>query len=279
MKKIRYLFEAALLGLAFLFFQALPYKTASNIGGWIGRTIGPRLAASRKAYNNLSQALPGKTDQEYQTYIRDMWDNLGRVIAEYPHLSAIIGDAQIVGEQHLKDLPDSFIVIGGHLANWELLPFFFNERTDFPMTAIYREPNNPYVAALLARARNATEKGRYTRKSKAGSRDLIKTLKDGGRLGILIDQKFNQGIKADFFGRPAMTSPSFVHLARKYTCPILPFWVERVNGASFRLVIEPPFTVGDKDDEEIIALAHASLESHILKNPGQWLWLHRRWIT
>lgn len=279
MKKIRYMIEAAFLWIAFVIFKALPAETASNAGGWIGRNVGTRLAASRKAYKNLERALPGKTESEYNAIVCDMWDNLGRVIAEYPHLPEIVMKADIVGEDHVKNLPDSFIVIGGHVANWELLPFYFNHRADLPMTGLYREPNNPYVAAILERARNATGKGSYARKSTAGSRALIKTLQDGGRLGILIDQKYNQGIQADFFGLPAMTSASFAQLARKYDCPLVPLWVERVKGTQFRLTIDEPYKVDGRSDEDIVALAHEALESHILKNPGQWLWLHRRWIT
>lgn len=279
MKNLRYLMEAVLLWIAFLVFRALPYETASNAGGWIGRTIGPRLAASRKAYNNLVQALPDRRDEDYETYVRDMWDNLGRVIAEYPHLKDIVAKAEIVGEEHLKSLPNSFVILGGHLANWELLPFYLNTRAGLPVTAIYREPNNPYVAKLLENARNAGNAGIYTPKSTAGTRTLVKALQEEGRVCIIFDQKYNQGIKADFFGRPAMTSAAFAQLARKYDCPILPVWTERVNGTHFRLVIEPPFTVDGRSDEELIALVHSRLEAHILKNPGQWLWLHRRWIA
>lgn len=279
MKKLRYLFEAALLWIAFTLFRALPSETASNAGGWIGRTIGPRLAASRKAYNNLIQALPGHSEEEYQSYIHDMWDNLGRVMGEYPHLPKIIQNAEIIGEEHLQSLPDSFVLIGAHAANWELLPYYFNVRAKLPVTAIYREPNNPYVARILERARNAGNAGTYTPKSTSGTRTLVKTLQDNEPICILIDQKYNQGIEAQFFGRPAMTSQSFAQLARKYDAPILPVWIERVDGTKFRIVINPPFKVDGRSDEEIVALAHASLEAHILKYPGQWLWLHRRWVA
>ncbi len=279
MKKLRYMLEAAFLGFAFLIFNALPYTCASNVGGWIGRTIGPRLGASRKAYNNLTQAFPGRSGEEYQAYIRAMWDNLGRVIAEYPHLTDIVNDAEIIGEHYIKTLPESFVVLAAHNANWEVLPFYMNNRSGLPAMTIYREPNNPYVALILDKARNAGNKGFYTPKSTTGARTLVKTLQDNGRVCILFDQKYNQGIEAKFFGRSAMTSPSFAQLARKFDRPILPIWIERVKGAKLRIVIEEPFEVGNRSDEEMVDYAHSLLEAHIRKNPGQWLWLHRRWIT
>lgn len=279
MKNMRYLAEAFALWFAFLIFRALPYRKASALGGWIGRTVGPRLAASRKAYKNLSSALPGKNEDEYQTIVRDMWDNLGRVIAEYPHLEEITNEIEITGTEHLEGIPDQVVIIGAHMANWELLPTVFNVRLDMPMTGIYRAPNNPYSEKLLEKCRTFSDKGVYTPKSSAGSRTLIKTIQDGGRIGILIDQKYNQGLQTNFFGLPAMTSPSFIQLARKYNCPILPLWIERVNGSHFRAHLEKPFMVGDRSDEDVLDYTHGLLESQILKNPGQWLWLHRRWMT
>ena len=278
MKNIRYFAEASILWLAFLIFRALPYRKASDLGGWIGRSIGPKLAASRKAYKNIAAALPGKTEDEYKFIVRDMWNNLGRVIAEYPHLREIIQDVKVVGMEHLESMPDSFVILGAHNANWELMPFFFNYRANLPVTAIYRAPNNPYSEKLLDQCRNPEDRGVYTPKSSSGSRQLVKTLHQDGRIVILFDQKYNQGIEATFFGRPAMTSTSFSQLARKYDCPILPVWVER-DGHDFTIVIDKPFMIGERTDAEMVEYGHRILEAQILKNPGQWLWLHRRWIT
>ena len=278
MKKIRYMLEAALLGLAFFIFKMMPAEMASACGGWVGRTVGPHLAASRKALKHVSQSFPDKSEEERHAIVHDMWDNLGRVMAEYPHLGELVMKAEIVGEEHLKSLPPSYVIIGGHVANWEVMPFYFNHRINLPVTAIYREPNNPYVARLLERARDPGEQGLYTPKSTKGSRDILKAMHDGGRIVLLFDQKYNQGIASDFFGHPAMTSPSFAQIARKYSCPIVPVWVERLKGASFRIVIDTPIDAAG-NDEDVLATAHRRLETHIRKNPAQWLWLHRRWIT
>ena len=62
MKQIRYILEGALLYFLFLVFKIMPLDTASACGGWLGRMVGPRLAASRKAMKNLRAALPGRTD-------------------------------------------------------------------------------------------------------------------------------------------------------------------------------------------------------------------------
>jgi Kdo2-lipid IVA lauroyltransferase/acyltransferase len=278
-KNLRYGAEALVLYAAFAFFRLFSPVAASNIGGWIGRTIGPRLAASRKAINNLQNAFPGMDSHETQKIVIGMWDNLGRVMAEYPHLKKItLNHLEIIGENHLHTIgkENPCVIFGGHLANWELLPFYFNYRLDWPVSGVYRAPNNPYVEKLLDRARNPEQKGAYIPKSKKGTREMVETLRSGERVLILIDQKYNEGIPANFFGRPAMTSTAFAQLARKYDCPIVPLQIERVKECDFRLTIHPPFAA-ENDDAATVLKAHGMLEGWIGQHPGQWLWLHRRW--
>ena len=276
MKKLSYMAEAATLWFAFLIFRLIGADNASALGGWIGRTGGPRLAASRKARVNLEKSLP---DADHDMIIRDMWDNLGRVIAEYPHLKKIIADhIEITGQEHLekigKDKP--FILIGGHLANWELTPVSMNYRLNSPVAGIYREPNNPYAAKLLDRCRNFEDKGVYIPKSQSGTREMVNTIRKGGRLLILIDQKYNQGEPIEFFGRPAMTSTATAQLAIKYGIPILPMQIVR-NKSRFRIIIHPPLDTHGKDETTIMRDANRLLEGWVREHPAQWLWLHRRW--
>ncbi len=280
MKKLEHFLEATPLWLAMQLFRILGPDTASELGGWIGRTIGPKLGASRKADKNLKYAFPAMSEPERKKIITEMWDNLGRVMAEYPHLQYIIENrTEVIGENHLdaigKDKPS--MVISSHLANWELGPFYFNYKKQWPMACVYRTPNNPYSASILQKARNPEKRGTYIPKSSQGARDLVRAAKRGERVGILIDQRYNEGIAVPFFGRPAMTSPSFAQIAARYDLPILPFQVERLKGCNFRVTLHKTFKTEGRSEEELVAHAHGLLEDWILQNPGQWLWLHRRW--
>lgn len=286
LKILRYKFEYAALLLLFLLFRVLPLDMASGIGGWIGRTVGPRLAASRKALANLRAALPGKPESFYKTTISGMWDNLGRVIAEYPNLPEIARRrTEIVNADLLEKLRDDgkpAILFGGHLGNWETSAGAFAHLFDFTMDLLYRAPNNPDVARLLDRARSLSGEIPTIPKSRAGTRRMIEALREGRHLAILIDQKFNQGLAVPMFGRPAMTSPSFVQLAQRFDCPLVPVRFERLTGAHFRLTIHPPMALRDESGaprpvEAVIGQAHALLEFWISEKPEQWLWLHRRW--
>lgn len=288
MKKIRYAIEALLLHTLMLIFRIMPVDMASGCGGFIGRMIGPRLAASRKALKNIKRALPDLNEDQQSQTIRDMWDNLGRVMAEYPHLEKIARervefiDAHNIIPEMKKTKDKNYIYIAAHLANWEVAAASILTQYDVPFNAIYREPNNPMVRDLLDKARTMGGKFKTFPKSTKGMRDIVRALKNGENLGILIDQKYNEGIAAPFFGHDAMTSTAFAELAQKFDAAIIPGRVERLEGAHFRITLFPVIESKQDDDAprpalDMIADAHHYLEDWITQKPGQWLWLHRRW--
>ncbi len=287
MKKARYIIEALFLKTLFVFFKCLPPKSASNIGGFIGRTIGPKLAASRKAYRHLQMALPEKTEEEQKQIIIGMWDNLGRVIAEYPHLKRLSMDYTEIEnlDNNAKNIPHpdgAAVFIGAHLANWEINCMASYTQLSNPITLTYREPNNSMVAALLENARTLGGKITALPKSRESGKKLLQTLKNAKPLGILIDQKYNEGIEVPFFGHAAMTNPVFVQLCQRYKCPLIPVRCERIEGCNFKLTVYPPIPTYDEEGkplptEQVISKAHDYLEEWIRQSPEQWLWLHRRW--
>ncbi len=273
MKKVRYAIEALLVTVLLSLFRILPPETASAIGGAIGRAIGPRLAVNRRALKHLKLALPGA---DHPAAIREMWDNLGRVFAEYPHLERIAKErTEFIGREHFDTTKIPSILIAGHLANWEIAAttFFVHGTT---MDLIYRAPNNPWVDTKLKVMRSLNGKISTHPKSTRGMRQVVDGLKNNHNLGVLIDQKYNQGVAAQFFGRTAMTSPAFVQLAQKYGCPVYPVRVERLPDCRFRVTVHKPLDTG-KTTDQLIAEAHALLEQWITERPGQWIWLHRRW--
>lgn len=287
-KKLRYFIEFLALKFFYFLFSVMPVDRASELGGLIGRTVGPRLAASRKALYNMKKALPGRSEAFYKENIARMWDNLGRIIAEYPHLSEIAESrTEIINTPILEELSRDglpAILFSGHLANWETAGGSFLKQCGFLVHLVYRPPNNPGSARLLDRARSLQGQIPTIPKSRAGARRMIEVLRDGQNIAILIDQKFNQGLPIPFFGHPAMTSPSFVQLARRFQCPLVPVRFERVKGAHFRITIFPPLDLegpdgAPKPDHALITEAHTLLEGWITEKPWEWLWLHRRWSS
>lgn len=279
MKKFRYLVEALLVRSLLFCFRHLSPDTASSLGGFLGRSLGTIMAASRKARRNLMLSLPGKTKAEYDTILSGMWENLGRVFAEYPHLETISQThVTIKGAENLGPLSqnkEAALFFSAHLANWEVSsPVVRTKGVDIDL--IYRPPNNPWVDKILQECRSMKGILQTYPKSKTGMRQVMEALKSGRRIGILIDQKYNQGVEVNFFGRPAMTSPAYIQLAKKFKCPLIPVRIQRTKGCHFIVEFFPPLDLS-ADQETLLTQSHQMLESWIADQPSQWLWLHRRW--
>ena len=286
-RALRYPLEALGLVLGLGLFRLLPVDTASNLGGWLGRTLGPCLPVTRWARANLRLAFPDKPGPEIEAVVRGMWDNLGRAAAEYPHLGRITapasGRVEVIdrsGPPPVQERVRPGILVSGHLANWEVLPVVAC-RLGVDLVGIARLPNNPFVRPLIDRLRGVAGGVRIP-KGAEGAKQAITLLRRGGTLGILADQKMNDGIEADFFGRPAMTAAGPAQLALALDCPLVPARIERLGPARFRMTFHPPLdrpATGDRQ-RDVAALTTALnrlLEAWIAERPQEWLWLHKRW--
>lgn len=274
--------EAAVVYAFYGLFRALPVDAASALGGWIGRTVGPWLPGTRTARRNLALALPERAG-DHAAIVRGMWDNLGRVFAEYPHLPALAGRIEIVGARHIEDLSTdgrAGIMVSGHLANWEVLTVAAHS-VGVGLSLVYRAPNNPYVDRLLLRTRAAFGATAIP-KGAEGARTILRGLNRGDHVGMLIDQKLNDGIAVPFFGHAAMTAPAAAMFALKFRLPLVPVRIERTGGARFRITVLPPLDLPSGPDPKadihaVTERLNALIEGWVRERPEQWLWLHRRW--
>lgn len=281
-RRLRHMLEAAGIWLLLALFRALPLDAASNLGSRIGRLVGPLLPAHRVAQANLRMAMPELTDDQRQRVLERMWDNLGRVAAEFPHLpgETLAQRIRAAGLEHTPPDGQAALFISGHLGNWELLPALAHGR-GVPLTLVYRAANNPYVDRMIARIR-ATRCADMFPKGHRGAAKMARAIKRNASIAMLIDQKMNDGIPVPFFGRDAMTAPAVAQLALRYGMPIVPVRVMRAGGAHFSVTVFPPLQYpvtgdGAKDEYEIMRRINALLEEWIRETPEQWLWVHRRW--
>jgi KDO2-lipid IV(A) lauroyltransferase len=279
--------EAGGAALFFALMRALPIDAASGLGGWLARHIGPRLGISNRARRNLAAALPELSAAEIERVVTGMWDNLGRVAAEYPHLPAIRvfpadGRVETAGIEHLDRAIAAgrpVIIFGGHLGNWEVAALAAGQK-GIDVAQIYRAANNKLVDRMIARFRGAGSE--FIPKGAVASRRALAALRRGAHLTLLVDQKLNDGIPVPFFGRPAMTAPALALLALHFDCAVLPARVERLKGAHFRLTLHPPLplpSTGERSAEvaAVMAAVNQTLEAWIRQRPEQWFWLHQRW--
>jgi KDO2-lipid IV(A) lauroyltransferase len=292
-RQLQYRIEALIARGFLALLRGLGPAAASNLGGFLARHIGPILPVTRTGDANLRRALPELNAAARARILRDVWDNLGRVVAEFPHLAALrrtetgpgweIDAASAAVLHDLASHGGPAIFVSAHIGNWEMVPpiaatFGINS------SSFYRAASNPEVDAIITALRLAAMRSgiRYFPKGARGARDALAHLSRGGYLGMLVDQKMNDGIESTLFGLPAMTAPAAAAFARRFKCPVIPAHIERLGPARLRLVVQPPLPQPDTADRQadIASLTQTindTLESWIRARPGEWLWLHRRW--
>lgn len=282
------LIQVLLLCCMYAVLRPLPSDKVSNLGGWVVRWIGPKLALSRRARKNLALALPNLSEDEKTLVIQGMWENLGRTMAEYIHLPRLkiysenspveVRGAEIIDA--LREDGKGAVLFLAHLANWELATLVASRR-GLPLTQLYRKLNYPLTDKLINLIHRQVA-AKVITKGAEGGKQMIAALKAGEHVSMLSDQKLNEGESIPFFGRPAMTAPAGARLALKYHVPFVPVRVERIDGTYFRVTYFPPLTPNVKGDihaqtKDLLKQMNRHLESWIRARPEQWFWLHRRW--
>lgn len=273
--------------------RLLPADKALNFADRAARRIGPWFGRHRVAVSNLRKAFPEKSEAEIEAIASDMWGNMARLGAEYIFLDAIFdydpyaetpGRIEVEGIDHFiriagEDKPH--IIFTAHLGNFELLPIAA-ATYGMKITALFRPPNNPYLAEYILSTRTNTM-GDLLASQRGASFALAGILDRGGNVGVLVDQKFNNGLRTSFFGLECETNPVLAMLARQYDCDVYPARSIRLPGNRYRLTIEDKLTLprrdnGDVDVKATTQLLNDVVERWVREEPGQWMWFHKRWL-
>jgi Kdo2-lipid IVA lauroyltransferase/acyltransferase len=170
------------------------------------------------------------------------------------------------------------LVSTAHLGNWELSAFAHAWMTA-PMHIVVRPLDNPRLDIFVERYRALS--GNHIIEKKDAARGILKALKSGEAVGILIDQNttLDQGVFVDFFGKKACAGTAFAKLAHHSGAAVVPgfaLWSEGEQRYILRFYPEIPMSGDVAEDTQRI---QSQLESVIRQYPDQWLWIHRRWKT
>jgi Kdo2-lipid IVA lauroyltransferase/acyltransferase len=270
----------------------LPARQATNFVDWASRRIGPLSSRHQVALANLKLAFPEKTEAERQQIALDMWGNMGRLMAEYVFLdqifdfdpdAAIAGKVEVEGRNvfmEVRERRGPFLFFTAHTGNFELLPLCA-ATFGLEVTAMFRPPNNPYIAKRILEARR-TRMGHLV-PSKAGAVwSLVSVLERGGAVGMLVDQKFQRGETTSFFGHPVGTNPLLPKLARQFDAEIYPARCIRLPHGRYKLHLEERIELPRNDKGLIDVKASCQMLNDIVERwvreyPGQWMWFHKRW--
>lgn len=273
--------------------RRLPADKALNFAAYVARRVGPWFGRHRTAIDNLRLAFPDKTGDEIEAIALDMWENMAKLAAEYIFLDQLFdfnpdsrqsGRIEIVGEERFLKIAAEkrpHILFTAHIGNFELLPIA-GAVHGMELTALFRPPNNPYIADYILSTRRSTM-GELLASSNGAAFALAATLEKGGNVGVLVDQKFSRGLVTEFFGRTCETNPIVPMLARRFECDVYPTRCTRLPGNRYRLEIEdrlelPRDPDGDIDVQASTQLLNDVVERWIREDPGQWMWFHKRWI-
>ncbi len=288
-KQIRYSLEALMVLLGLLLFRLLGLKSASNFASFLAKIVGKKTSVQKLAKKNIVQSLPNLTGVEVSKILEGMWDNLGRVIGEFTHISKFSGkdlmkyvsfdDESRKNVEYIKNNFRGGIIFSAHIGNWEIGPKIFIEN-GINVKTVYRPLNNVLVEKMTAKIRGID----LISKSSKGNKQIINEIKNGNYVIILADQKISDGILVPFFGRKALTTASIAKLALKYNVPLIPARSIRVNKEfKFLVRVENPIEIADVKNtkgNQVIALTslvNKTLERWIREYPEQWFWVHNRW--
>jgi len=270
-------------------------KRMSDFAGRVTRVIGPRLKEHRLGRANLAAAFPEKSPEEIETILRGVWDNLGRLAAEFSHidrLQAFDPDPDDVGDiiysdetyerfQALRRDGKPALIFAAHLANWEL-PALIAAKFHLDATVLYRRPNIRAVNDAISEIRKGSM-GTLVPTGMDAPVKLGRILEAGGHVAMLVDQYYVNGVDVTFFGRTCKANPFIARLARQVDCPIHGTRIVRLpDQHRFRVdlseAIAPARDADGKVDVAGTMQAITSvIEGWVREHPEQWLWVHRRW--
>ncbi len=266
-------------------FGRMSLSSTQRWGRAVGR-VGWRLSRRdrRRTLDHVAIAFPDMPDAEREELARASYRHLGMTGTECFHLmhrdcAAIADYVDVEGWENVEAVRAAgrpVLIVTGHCGNWELLAAAINCR-GLGMAVIARRANDPRLGDPILDLRRRFGTETINRAAPGASRKLLTTLRDGGALGMLIDQDTPvKGVWVPFFGRPAFTPVGAAEIAVKRDAGVVPTFIARQPDGRHRAVFHPALDLPE-DHTEATAMMTAAIEAQIREYPEQWVWLHRRW--
>ena len=285
MKYLKYFIQFLLAILSFVLFKILGPNLSSKLSGKLFEKIGPLFRSKETIESNIKKAIPNINSIDINKITQLMWNNYGRVFAEYMFIKDFrkkkySSNIQIEG----SDILDNFkkknqqaVFVSGHFANFELMAMLL-EKSGVDLCAIYRPLNNIYLNKIMEKIRKNYICKNQIKKGVGGLRDLLNFIKEGYSTALMIDQRVSEGTKSLLFNEKAYTTTIPAQLVKKFNMPVIPIFIERYDDIKFKIKINKPIYFNEqKTIEEITDELNSILEKMIYLKPEQWIWSHNRW--
>ena len=271
--------------LSLLIFKLLGPNLSSNISGKIFEKIGPYFRSKEIIHLNIKRAIPKINSKDLEKITNLMWNSYGRVFAEFMFIKdfragKLAKNIEVEGQNILETIRSSkkpVIFVSGHFSNFELMAMHL-EKSGIELSAIYRPLNNIFLNVFMERLRTKYICKNQIKKGIGGLKKLLALKKNNISTALMIDQRVSEGILSNFFNEKALTTTIPAQLVKKFDIPIIPIYIERLNGINFKITINDPIKFPTNSSvESITDHLNKVLEKMIMKKPESWIWSHNRW--
>ena len=285
MKYIKYFLQFILIIFSFLIFKILGPKISSYVSGKIFEIIGPYFRSKKIIHSNIKKAFPKISFEDLNKLTNSMWNNYGRVFAEYVFIKdfrngKLSSKIKIDGKEIIDEIKKSnqqVIFISGHLSNFELMAMYL-DKSGISLSAIYRPLNNIFLNRIMEKIRKKYICKNQVKKGIGGLKELINLKKKNFSTALMIDQRVSEGIFSNLFNQKALTTTIPAQLVKKFNIPVIPVYIERIKDLEFKIIVYKPIQFSkDMSTQSITDKLNLILQNMILKKPDQWIWSHNRW--
>ena len=285
MKYFKYFIQFILTFLSLLIFKLLGPNLSSNISGKIFEKIGPYFRSKEIIHLNIKRAIPNINSKDLKIINKLMWNSYGRVFAEFMFIKdfragKLAKNIKVEGQNILENVKSSnkpVIFVSGHFSNFELMAMYL-EKSGIELSAIYRPLNNIFLNVFMERLRTKYICKNQIKKGIGGLKKLLSLKKNNVSTALMIDQRVSEGILSNFFNEKALTTTIPAQLVKKFDIPVIPIYIERLNGIHFKITINEPIKFPTNSSvESITDYLNKVLEKMIMKKPESWIWSHNRW--
>ncbi len=268
----------------------LPAGARNRLGDLIGEAMWPFVPRKRRemAVANVIASL-GLDRAAALDLVRKSAIRFGRMFMEVLTIPRLTKDNidSFVTLQGRENLDKAFaygkgvIIAAAHSGNWELIGPTL-AIYGYPVVGVAQRQTNAAMDRLINEIRTST--GLHIT-YKTGVREMLAFLSEGKAVGLIMDQDAKeQGVFADFFGRPAATPQGPAALGRMKGAAIVPTFMTANADGSHTIILHPPLLAektADRDRDFLVTTQrlNAILEDHVRAHPDEWFWLHNRWKT
>lgn len=287
-KKIIHIIQYIFIRILFFLIKIMPMKISAKVFGFLGTKIGPFVTANKIAKRNIKLAMPNVNKTKRNKILKGMWNNLGMFVGEFFHVYSLnknnikkyvsLSSESQENLEKIKKSKTGTIIFSAHYGNWEMGLQSFR-LSGLEVGTVYRPLNNRLVDKFTSEMR----KVKMIPKGSKGAKELVKILKKGGTVIILLDQRMSQGINVPFFDRNVKTASAAATLALRYGFKLVPARTIRKGKASkFEIEVGKPLRYQKTDNvvndtKRIMTKINRIIEKWVQEYPEQWFWVHNRW--